>query len=249
MRGYSIIEISIALIVLALIFAGIATASSFIEQSLLRSVISDVNRFHASIDGFKDAYSYYPGDYPNAYRRWGAGSPTCTNSSGFATSCNGDGDGKIEFASGNNAPVEDLLVWRHLTASGFLMGIYSGTTNGGSARFAEGINSPKSGFESATYSFHDLISTQYGFLGKVTHYGTVGAGTENIPSYGSVSASEAYYIDSTIDDGKASSGNVIALRANDVGSGCVDNPLASSPTYDFSTNNKACRLIFFYEKK
>ncbi len=103
-RGFSLVELSIVLVILGLLVGGILAGQSLIRASELRSVSTDLQRFQTSMAAFKDKYFGLPGDITNATSFWGARD----NNDGIGTdctdlltaettsrTCNGDGSGTI----------------------------------------------------------------------------------------------------------------------------------------------------------
>ena len=75
--GFTLVELSIVIIIIGFLIAGIAAGKSLIRQTKLNSIITESQMYILAINTFKDRYSYYPGDLPNAEAYW----PT-TNSGG-----------------------------------------------------------------------------------------------------------------------------------------------------------------------
>src|SRR4051812_21475415 len=97
-RGFTLLELSIVLVVIAMLVGGVLVGQSMIHSAELRSVTADINRFSAAAIAFKDKYHYLPGDLPNATSFWGA-KPDCSTLNLTPTpttlTCNGNGNGYI----------------------------------------------------------------------------------------------------------------------------------------------------------
>ena len=66
-RGFTLVEIAIALTVISLILGGIIVgASSVIENAKTNSLLEQIKDLAAASRDFKSRYGYYPGDLPNA---------------------------------------------------------------------------------------------------------------------------------------------------------------------------------------
>ena len=87
--AFSLIELSIVLIIIGLLIAGITGGASLIKSATLRAVMTEARNYNTAVNSFYVAYNAYPGDY------------TVNFASGVATGYIGDGDGKIEFNSTN----------------------------------------------------------------------------------------------------------------------------------------------------
>lgn len=106
-NGFSLVELSIVLVILGLLTGGILAGQSLIRASELRSVGNDVGRFYTATQSFRDKYFALPGDMAIATQIWGTqdNTPgTCkTTPSTTILTCNGDGNGQIlHTAPGSN---------------------------------------------------------------------------------------------------------------------------------------------------
>ncbi len=127
-QGFSLVELSIVLVILGLLTGGILAGRSLIRASELRQMTNQVTAVETSFAAFRDKYLALPGDMANATAFWGAANTAgaggnCSNSlinSGSGTqTCNGNGDGRI---SGPEA----YRYWQHLANAGLWEGTYSG---------------------------------------------------------------------------------------------------------------------------
>ena len=101
-RGFSLIEISIAIVVIGLIMSFAFKGKELIHTARLRSVINQVNMIHIATQTFVDKYGALPGDLTNADQIFG-------NSVD-----NGRGDGKIQ------SEIDAKRFWDHLNRSGLI---------------------------------------------------------------------------------------------------------------------------------
>lgn len=106
-KGFTLIELSVVLILISLIVAGISVGSTLTRQANMRAVITEMTDYKRSYQAFKERYNAKPGDFAHAFTHW----PTtvqCTTT-GVAADCNGDGNGFISFANR-----EQRKAWMHL---------------------------------------------------------------------------------------------------------------------------------------
>ena len=107
MRGFTLIEIAIVLVIMSLIVASITIGTKIIHVSKVSSVITDAQKIETSMSSFETKYNMLPGDMSHAQRYW----PQCLDFGGGNT-CNGDGDGDIESGAG---VFEVYRVFQHLS--------------------------------------------------------------------------------------------------------------------------------------
>lgn len=65
-KGFSLIELSIVLIIIGLVISGVTAGSSLIETAKLRGLVAEIRNISTDIYAFKVAKNRYPGDYDNA---------------------------------------------------------------------------------------------------------------------------------------------------------------------------------------
>lgn len=151
-QGFSLIELSITLVIVGLLLGGIMMGRHLLRAAEIKSLFKEVSAYQDSVELFQDKYGYMPGDMPNATELWGAldgGDGVgfdCTDTGNVAgkETCNGSGDGRI--APWNVGEMwERFLVWKHLSNSGILEGAYTGTHGPDSKSQAlVGVNTPES---------------------------------------------------------------------------------------------------------
>ena len=60
--GFSLVELSIVLVILGLLTGGILAGQSLIRAAELRSISTDYSRYIAAVQAFRDKYFALPGD-------------------------------------------------------------------------------------------------------------------------------------------------------------------------------------------
>jgi Tfp pilus assembly protein PilV len=115
-NGLSLIEVALALLVIALAMVGIVKGQELIQNSRVHSTIAAQAGFKGAILAFQDRYRQFPGDYTEAV----------TNVQ--YVQHNGNGDGRIEalatVMTPNGVPEENILAWDHLAKAGFIRGSF-----------------------------------------------------------------------------------------------------------------------------
>jgi prepilin-type N-terminal cleavage/methylation domain-containing protein len=256
--GFTLIELSIVLVVIGLIVGGVIAGQSLMRSSQLQSIISDQAKYVEAAKQFREKYGFWPGDFPNATTSWGA-MTTCPPAAGSSSSgiltCNGNGDSQINFqtnASGTTTNLnEAFLFWQHLTNAQLIEGKYTGIAgSGGNSDHVAGKNCPEGrgkgmGF-GITYAGtivggNDIYGNSTSYFNY--NYGHVlvvgGYSSGNLPVAAALSPAEAQGLDTKYDDGLPATGNV-QTWAN----GSAYNANCSSATaYNITKNGLQCSMI------
>jgi prepilin-type N-terminal cleavage/methylation domain-containing protein len=257
--GFSLVELSIVLVILGLLTGGILAGQSLIRASELRAVSTEYQRYAAAVNTFRDKYFAVPGDFKDATRFWGRlnTNADCVTNSGVAGSnangaCDGNGGGTLSDAGGASQSGELMQIWRHLALAGLIEGSYSGlsgATNG--TDFVIGTNSPKSKLGNAGWSTRGLgvfagdaqtFAMDYGntfiFGGQLSGSPTNAA---------AIKPEEAWNIDTKIDDGKPAQGKIVARFWNNACSAADDGGSANTDlvaSYRLTDTAAQCALYF-----
>jgi prepilin-type N-terminal cleavage/methylation domain-containing protein len=124
-RAFTLIEISIVLVIIGLIIGGVLTGRDLIRIAEMRAQISQIEKLDTAINAFRGKYNCLPGDCVNA-TQFGLGTAGGVGQ-------NGDGNGRIytqPWVTGNlsssTAANEWLNMWYHLSQSGLTESGYKG---------------------------------------------------------------------------------------------------------------------------
>ena len=231
-NAFTLVELSIVLVILGLLVGGVLTGQSLIRAAELRSITTEKDKFITALNAFRDKYMAIPGDMANAYAYWG---DACgTNSNAANTGCNGNGDGLVRFGG-----AENLKVWEHLSRAGLIEGTFDGI---GSVEHISGIdaaandksNIPKSKFPQAYWSIStspcELCGDGTPKLSNDDHL-LLSLGIPDDGTYGfsdpvwlyplpQLTNGDALNIDIKTDDGRSNTGN---LRGSNYNGQCDDN--------------------------
>ncbi len=258
-EAFSLVELSIVLVILGLLTGGILAGQSLIRAAELRSISSDIQRYQTAVRTFQDKYMALPGDMRNAVRFWTAQTGATTDgvnaacaalttaATGQAT-CNGDGNGQIS-TTGAALPHEIFRAWQHLANAGLVEGNYSGISGGGVSGYHAVINTncPASKLSPGGFSFgfyHGIISANAdrfdGDYGNVMYFG---AQQTDYTLYGGIiKAEEMWNLDTKLDDGKPATGKIVSYK-NTVRPNCATSN-ASTADYDVGNSTaNACTVI------
>jgi prepilin-type N-terminal cleavage/methylation domain-containing protein len=245
--GFTLLELSIVLVIIGLIIGGVMVGRELIRQSEIRSTLTDIDYYKTSIHAFRLKYNAYPGDMRNALSYW----PSCTTADSLST-CNGNGNNSLDASA-----TEQLLFWRHLSLSGIVPGNYRGNYDAG--KLYSGQNVPEARAKNSAYLMRDSAIGIYGLgAAKRMHvgsFGTSGALTTSNVGYSVFTVLETSGIDNKIDDGIPNAGKLIGARGNgSSGTSCTsDDPWvepytgSTTVTYNLSNAGIDCIPIFVME--
>ena len=249
-NGFSLVELSIVLVILGLLTGGILAGQSLIRAAELRSVSTEYSRYVTAAQSFRDKYFALPGDMTNAQSLWGvahATPATCVTTLGAGTqTCNGDGNGLVNYnAAGSN---EWYRFWQHLTNAGLIEGTYAGVAGaGGVSDSTLGTNVPKSKLGNAGWTAESNGTFFAGgggyFQGNYNNYLAFGAKSGIADTIGyALKPEELWNIDTKLDDGKPGTGKILAFHY----AACANAASASDLTasYALSTTTIACSALF-----
>jgi prepilin-type N-terminal cleavage/methylation domain-containing protein len=242
-QAFSLVELSIVLVILGLLTGGILTGQNLIRAAELRSVITESKNYQTAVMTFRDKYFALPGDMRNATDFWGEMTNCASgNSSGTDTeTCNGDGDGKVEAISTANRTSEELQFWRQLTNAGLIEGSYSGVVSG-AGLVSLGSELPYSRMSNAGWRLRYLIATTNMFnvdYGNNTlHLSTVSLNSEVF------TPEEAWNIDKKMDDGLPGQGKIIGRSISACSTGASTDVNDFDLPYDLQSSSKDCTLYF-----
>ena len=212
-QAFTLVELSIVLVILGLLTGGILAGQSLIRAAELRSITTEYQRYQAAIQSFRDRYQALPGDMKNATLFWGAATCPTTAGTGTAT-CDGNGNGQINTAPAADRFGEMFTFWQHLANAGLIEGSYSGMSGSGSSVYVHipGINSPRSRLSNSGWNVESLgnfAGNPNLFAYNYGHNMALGAAVADFWSKGdNISPQEAWNIDMKLDDGKPGTGKV-----------------------------------------
>lgn len=258
-HGFTLMEMSVVLVIIGLIIGGITIGQSLIRQSQINSVLTDVQRYVQATQNFQAKYGALPGDFSGtsvtaggAAALWGAGT-TCPPTSVLPltppATCNGDGNGQIGISGATTvAPEEYFYYWEHLINGQFIQGSFSGTPgSAGSADHVFGTNSPGSRVKGAGFgiSWVGTINngTSYYYpnnFGHVLFFG--GYKSNSLPAGNILKPLEALSIDSKFDDGYPGTGNIQTWQQT--GSYQCTTSATQPSSYNNALSDYECSLLF-----
>ena len=260
-QAFSLVELSIVLVILGLLVGGVLSGQSLIRASELRSVTTQQQQFVSAILSFRDRYLGLPGDITNATQFWGAAAVgvACitTESSGTGT-CDGNGDGIIATAATSS---ERHRAWQQLANANLISGKYRGfgysltTPDCGRGSI---IACPEGKYKGSSWHIHPATASSSGvgwaslwrlFRKTSTNsaliYSAISTPDVAPQAFGVITPEQAWNIDSKMDDGKPATGKVVVATAA-VLSDCTDtaSPTTLTASYLLTSTQVACSLVF-----
>lgn len=264
-NGFTLVELSIVLVILGLLAGGVLTGQSLIEAAKKRKVITFHEQTISAFFTFKDKYFALPGDMSNATSFWGRSSDpvaNCLAQPGTASAtgtCNGNGDGYLIYSG---RPNESALIWQHLKLAGLLVGSQAGEEFGQAGAVQGVLRAP--GQANSVYSWLGGWSAAaqaaalYGdglAVGGSVAKGIAIQTAMQHPTgswYNAAFATPEYVwsIDSKVDDGNPVTGKFFGLTGsdpNDAGGANFTTCLTGAGSvweYNLTTTTSACRMMW-----
>jgi prepilin-type N-terminal cleavage/methylation domain-containing protein len=239
-QGFTLIELSIVMVIVGLIIAGAVIGKSLLRSSELRAATAEAASYTQAIASFRDKYQALPGDFSAASSVWGGVT-------------DGDGNGLITVNISNTRLDEQFLAWQHLAKAEMIKGSFTGVAGPAGARDKViGVNIPESkvpgagwglisvtltdiagGYSEIPYTAPDIAPNHVLWLGGKSVSGTADS------QYPVFDPSEAMKIDSKTDDGLPGSGKIIAQSNGSTGT-CS----TSATAYNATVTDITCALVF-----
>lgn len=220
-KAFTLIELSIVLVIIGLIVGGVLVGRDLINAATVRAQIAQIEGFNTATNTFRGKYGYLPGDIPEPdASRFGfiaRGSYTNGNS-------NGDSQitGILDYAG------EPLWFWIDLSTARLIPGSYSGDASSpysyahpdtlvSATALSLWFPPAKIGNGIYVYVYNNgykrytsqTDSTNYFCIASINAL-QPSSSSSYLYSYDKISVTNAYNIDKKMDDGKPQYGKVLA---------------------------------------
>jgi prepilin-type N-terminal cleavage/methylation domain-containing protein len=253
LRGFTLIELSIVLVIIGLIIGGVLVGRDLIRAAEIRALYGEYTQLTTAMNAFKIKYNCVAGDCPRATDFFGTDPEGCGVAAPDKTSakmetCNGNGNNKIgEDGATEN---ESLILWQHLSAARLWPGMYRGAIRFDIIpTFLDGTVLPqiKVAKNAGWYITNDASVWR---LGAVPYTGNfVSTFAYNLFNYslteGIISPIEARALDTKYDDGAPATGLIQTPNSSYV-SNCTNlsAPNTSGAAVYLNVESKNCILMF-----
>lgn len=217
-KGFTLIELSIVLVIIGLIVGGVLAGKSLIETAKMRSIVTQLQSYETAMQVFYNKYNCIPGDCANATTFFpNPSSYSCGSGAdlvGSGNVCNGNGNAQIEYISTS----EPFQAWRQMALAGLISGNYTGVSGPAHVYIdpLPGTNVP------ALKGFGTSAGINLYYAANSFSVGAKGLTTPALPinknvflifspvdtSKNVLTPSEAYYVDTKMDDGHPAKGSV-----------------------------------------
>lgn len=250
--GYTVLELSIVLVIIGLIVGGIITGKDLIRTAAVRSQIAQINKYNSAVNTFDTKYGGLPGDLLLA---------TASTNSFVTNGCDGksmglrNGDRLIQGSSAatyGQFHGETELFWQDLGTTGLIGSVFP--ANGAAARdctftdvtritttadlyaVADFLPPGKIGYNQYLYVYSNNGDNYFG-LSTVT--GSKTGSSVTLMSNYNLPVIVASNIDQKTDDGLPLSGNVLAqyLTNNAVSAAPNTSSATATNCYDTASSN------------
>lgn len=233
--GFTLIELSIVLVIIGLIVGGVLVGQDLIKSAEVRSTIGQYEKYNSAVNTFRTKYNGMPGDLRVA--EVASFSLPCSTMAGTAGL--GDGNGILEAGAASTiskALGETACFWAQLSSANLVDGSYGATLTTAGA--------PATPFTAPSY----LPSAKVGRGNLFAVYGLAGLNYYQIGPFATVTDAggvytfgttgmtpvEAYNIDNKLDDGAPNTG-IIAAKA-------LGTAANTDPTFNAAATANTCTL-------
>jgi prepilin-type N-terminal cleavage/methylation domain-containing protein len=255
--GFTLLELAIVVLIVSLLAASVLSGRDLIRSSELRKSFAQYEQISTAINAFTVKYECIPGDCLTAAELFNehvdcpdltAASfllpATFTNNVPTDSTCNGDGDGRIDASK---TVYEMTTLWQQLSMAGLIEGRYTGgLVSDGASDLMAGRNLPLARVRDG-YGWLIFDGDQSVFFSAISGVESlalvpIDIGTVVTPvnfatdAPGAFTPAEAFAYDGKFDDGRPSSGRITQALMPAGAPKCSD---ASDETVQLSANASA----------
>lgn len=221
--GFTLVELSIALVIIALIIGGVMVGRDLLSTAQINAGIHQLEGYQSAVNNFRLRYQGIPGDIRDATDQF--------SNTAWPDLVNGDGDGLLRDASGEEADPDDSALerdtftgelpqfWYQLSAARMVDAEFDG-------QFTIGASFPYSKAGSGGIAAYGIADdTNYFYIGMITPTDTVG---QTVLTQNALTPEQAWQMDRKMDDGHPMQGIVRAAGGSNFDDGMVFYTIASA---------------------
>lgn len=254
--AFTIVEMSVVLVIIGLIVGGIVVGRELLTASQIRSELAQLDAFALAARTFKVKYGYLPGDMPAAEAA-ALGLPNCNgNNCASGTGNAPNANGIIDMPDGSARICQNETKYFFPQLSGALLVAGKFSVPSGSLTIV-GTTMPAMRLDGSSGVLPISHGSRFGdtnyFLLGVQAASTSLEWVSQHSTRAVLSPDMAYGLDSKMDDGIPSTGNIRAVKWTWTGSDfdldhdtsasqCVKT--AAATDYNVTSKTVACRLMF-----
>jgi prepilin-type N-terminal cleavage/methylation domain-containing protein len=194
--GFTLVELSIVLVIIGLIVSGVLAGQALIQQAKLRSQIRQIEELNLALGAFQGKFNFLPGDLPNPTRFFST-----------ITGVTANGNGLISGAVNSGTTEAGVAIWQ-LYLSKLVQEKADAAAGTVRSKLDNGLGIVLNSSTSTNNYFffgHRASVNASGNFVVATNAFTLGAGLTGV---------ESYALDSKLDDGAPATGNVLSLTTN-----------------------------------
>lgn len=265
MRGFTLLELSVVLILLALLVGGVMSGRTLLRSAELRRVVEDADALRKNFYAFREKFEAYPGDFARATDIWGiagggvGNNPACFNVDSRSVTdnrvtCNGNGDGYIfsfnPTVAGGEANIwyysERFRAWQQMANAGIGGGRFAGRQLGANAwDTAVDQNVPQGSLNNSYWQFSGS-SFLLGGSGDPHYFDTTSPLNMVWLGNALLAPEEAGQIDTKMDDGFPGTGRVLSFKSSSpLQAGCTTTDIAGTSRYNLGIADRICAGLNF----
>ncbi|NET71501.1 MAG: type II secretion system protein [Sphaerospermopsis sp. SIO1G2] len=253
--AFSLVELSVVLVILGLLAGGILAGQSLIRAAELRKITTEQNQIFSSIYQFRDRYGSIPGDFDinTAAQLWQTETGCTSGNDGNTTprlnytQCGSDCP---SWGGCKNGLLEDsweqVYFWRHLQLDGLFQGVDTTPNAATTTPEVHGKHLPFAPMNGVWWMRSDGATNNRNWL-RFSVFGAevpLNWGFSGMTRFSILNPEEAWGIDKKTDDSLPLSGSIIADTGFNNSGDCED---IATNEYNLGNTGTSCIIDFVFK--